>query len=110
MGGPRNAENTICLLDASPVGSPRQNSELADSASRGPSWGSSPLTTWIALSGSSTATWMHPEDQLTPGDVLELVDQRVVAVLRGDPLALEEAEQVRPGRARSPSLAATSVT
>ena len=42
---------------------------------------------------------VHPEDQLAPRDVLELVDEGAVAVLRGDPLALEEAERVRPGRA-----------
>ena len=41
---------------------------------------------------------VHPEDQLPPRDVLELVDQGVVAVLRGDPLALEEAVRMRAGR------------
>ncbi len=38
---------------------------------------------------------VHPEDELAPRDVLQLVDQRAVAVLRGDPLALEEAERMR---------------
>jgi hypothetical protein len=42
---------------------------------------------------------VHPEDELAPGDVLHLVDERVVAVLRRDPLALEEAERMRPGGA-----------
>ena len=51
------AEKIICRLEASPVGSPRQNGELAESASSGASCGNSPLTTLIALSGSSTATW-----------------------------------------------------
>ena len=50
-------EKTICRLDARPVGSPRQKGELAERASSGPSWGRSPLTTLIAFSGSSTATW-----------------------------------------------------
>ena len=35
---------------------------------------------------------VQPEDQLAAGDVLELVDEVPVAVARGDPLALEEAE------------------
>ena len=42
---------------------------------------------------------VEPEDQLAAGDVLHLVDEGAVAVARGDPLALEEAERVRPGRA-----------
>ena len=42
---------------------------------------------------------VHAEDQLASGDVLELVDERAVAVACRDPLALEEAERVRPGRA-----------
>ena len=42
---------------------------------------------------------VHPEDELAPRDVLHLVDESVVAILRGDPLALEEAERVRAGRA-----------
>ena len=47
---------------------------------------------------------VHSEDELAAGDVLQLVDQRVVAVLRSDPLSLEEAERVRSGRADSRSL------
>ena len=39
------------------------------------------------------------EDQLAPGDVLQLVDEVPVAVAGGDPLALEEAERVRARRA-----------
>src|SRR5205807_8591938 len=42
---------------------------------------------------------VHPEDQLAPGDVLELVDEVPVAVARRDPLPLEEAERMRAGRA-----------
>jgi hypothetical protein len=38
---------------------------------------------------------VHPEDQLAPRDVLHLVDQRAVAVSRGDPLSLEQAERMR---------------
>ena len=49
---------------------------------------------------------VHPEDQLAPGDVLHLVDHAAVAVLGGDPLALEEAERVRPGRADAEALLA----
>ena len=49
---------------------------------------------------------VHPEDELAPRDVLHLVDQRAVAVLRRDPLALEEAEGVRPRRADAHALPA----
>ena len=49
---------------------------------------------------------VHAEDQLAPGDVLELVDEGPVAVARGDPLALEEAERVRAGRADAQALLA----
>ena len=49
---------------------------------------------------------VHAEDQLAPGDVLELVDEVPVAVARGDPLALEEAERVRAGRADAQALLA----
>ena len=52
---------------------------------------------------------VHPEDQLAPRDVLELVDERVVAVLGRDALALEEAERVRPGRADAQALAVRDV-
>ncbi len=52
---------------------------------------------------------VHPEDQLAPRDVLELVDERVVAVLRRDPLALEQAERMRPGRADAEALLARDV-
>ena len=41
------------------------------------------------------------EDELAAGDVLELVDEVPVAVARGDPLALEEAERVRARRAHA---------
>ena len=46
----------ICRLDDIPVGSPRQNGDDADSASRPGRCTSSPFTTWTAFSGSSTAT------------------------------------------------------
>jgi hypothetical protein len=49
---------------------------------------------------------VHPEDQLAPRDVLQLVDELAVAVLRGDPLPLEEAERMRPGRAEAAALLA----
>ena len=42
---------------------------------------------------------VHPEDELAPGDVLHLIDERAVAVLRGDPLPLEQAERMRARRA-----------
>ena len=42
---------------------------------------------------------VEPEDQLAPRHVLELIDEVPVAVTRGDPLALEQAERVRAGRA-----------
>jgi hypothetical protein len=38
---------------------------------------------------------MHAEDELASRDVLQLVDELAVAVLRGDALALEEAERMR---------------
>ena len=46
---------------------------------------------------------VHAEDQLAAGDVLQLVDELAVAVARGDPLPLEEAERMRAGRRRSGS-------
>ena len=42
---------------------------------------------------------VHAEDQLATGDVLHLVDELPVAVSRGDPLALEQAERMGSGRA-----------
>ena len=45
------------------------------------------------------------EDELPPRDVLELIDEGPVAVAGGDPLALEEAERVRAGRAEPQALA-----
>ena len=47
---------------------------------------------------------VQAEDQLAPRDVLHLVDEVAVAVARGDALALEEAERMRPGRADAQSL------
>ena len=49
---------------------------------------------------------VHPEDQLPPGDVLELVDEIAVAVARRDPLPLEERERMRSGGADPHSLLA----
>ena len=42
---------------------------------------------------------VHAEDQLAARDVLKLVDERAVAVLRRDALPLEERERMRAGRA-----------
>ena len=65
------------------------------------------MTTWIAFSGSSTAdVHVHPEDELAPRDVLQLVDEVAVAVARRDALALEQAERMRPGRAEAAALRA----
>ena len=47
---------------------------------------------------------VHAEDQLAARDVLQLVDERAVAVLGGDALALEEAERVRSGRGEAAAL------
>ena len=46
-------------VEASPVACPRQNGELADSASSTGTWTRMPLATWMALSASSipTCTW-----------------------------------------------------
>ena len=52
---------------------------------------------------------VHAEDQLAPGDVLELVDQVPVAVARRDPLALEEAERMRSRRADAHPLLASDL-
>ena len=49
---------------------------------------------------------VHAEDQLAARDVLQLVDELAVAVARGDPLALEEAERVRARRAEAAALGA----
>ena len=53
---------------------------------------------------------VQAEDQLAARDVLELVDEVPVAVARGDPLALEEAERVRAGRADAQALLARDST
>src|SRR5262249_44328570 len=42
---------------------------------------------------------VHPEDELPTRDVLQLVDEVAVPVARGDALALEQRERMRPGRA-----------
>ena len=61
-------------------------------------WTSSPFTTVIALSGLvDRRVDVHAEDQLAARDVLQLVDERAVAVLRGDALPLEQAERVGAG-------------
>ena len=52
---------------------------------------------------------VHAEDQLPPRDVLELVDQGVVAVVRRDALALEQAERVRASRADAQPVVAPDV-
>ena len=44
-------------VDARPVSSPRQNGELADSASRIGTCTRIPLATWIAFSASSRPMW-----------------------------------------------------
>ncbi len=44
---------------------------------------------------------VHAEDQLAPRDVLHLVDERAIAVLRRDSLRLEERERMRAGRAHA---------
>ena len=49
---------------------------------------------------------VHAEDQLAPRDVLHLVDELPVAVLGGDPLALEEAERMRAGGGEAAALLA----
>ena len=46
----------LFIFDLSDPRNPRQKGELAESARSGASCWSSPFTTWIALSGSSTAT------------------------------------------------------
>src|SRR5919204_35449 len=47
---------------------------------------------------------VHAEDQLAAGDVLQLVDEVPVPVACGDPLAFEERERVRAGRADAHAL------
>ena len=49
---------------------------------------------------------VHAEDQLAARDVLQLVDERAVAVLGGDALTLEEAEGVRTRRGETAALLA----
>ena len=49
---------------------------------------------------------VHAEDQLAARDVLQLVDELAVAVARRDPLALEEPERMRAGRAEAAALGA----
>ena len=88
------------------MGSPRQNGELAESASSGAELGEQPVDDLDRLLGIVDGdVHVHPEDELAPRDVLHLVDQRPVAVLRRDPLPLEEAERVRARRADPQALA-----
>src|SRR5947199_2231626 len=49
---------------------------------------------------------MHAEDQLAPGDVLQLVDEVSVAVARRDALALEQRKRMRACRADAHALPA----
>src|SRR3954462_5420146 len=46
------------------------------------------------------------EDQFAARDVLHLVDEGAVAIASGDPLALEETERMRSGRADAQALVA----
>src|SRR3954466_10119783 len=46
------------------------------------------------------------EDQVGAGDVLHRVDEGAVAIASGDPLALEETERMRSGRADAQALVA----
>ena len=65
-----------------PSARPRQNGELAESASSGERCGQEPVDDLDRLVGVvDRDVDVHPEDQLAPRDVLELVDERVVAVL-----------------------------
>ena len=52
---------------------------------------------------------VHAEDQLAPGDVLQLVDEGAVPVARGDALSLEERERMRAGRAEAAAFCARDV-
>ena len=69
-----------CRLDAEAGRSPRQNGELAESASSGARCGSSPLTIRIALSGSSTARGCACRRSALAGRLLELIDEGAIAV------------------------------
>src|SRR5215207_3309347 len=88
-----------CRVEASPVGSPRQNGELADRPSRSGRSTSTPLTTLSLVGVVDRDMHMEAEDQLPAGDVLHLVDQRAIAVAGGDPLTFEQAERMGAGRA-----------
>src|SRR6478735_1953998 len=79
-------------VDASPVASPRQNGELADSAS---STGSS------ASRLGHGHVHVHAEHELAARHVLELLDEPAVAVARRDALILGARERVRPGAGES---------
>ena len=53
---------------------------------------------------------VHAEDQLAARDVLKLVDELAVAVARGDPLPLEEAEWMRARTAEPAALRARDLS
>ena len=77
-GGPErgNAANTIWRIDARPVGSPRQNGELAESASsvgRCDEQAVHDLDRLLRIVDGDVD--VHAEDQLAARDVLELVDE-----------------------------------
>ncbi len=88
-----------------PVGSPRQNGELAESATSSGKWAIRPFCDLNRLLGVVDGDVdVHPEDELAPRDVLHLVDERAVAIFRRDPLALEERERMCARRADAQAL------
>ena len=82
------------------MSSPRQNGELADSASSSPACTRIPLATWMALSASSMPDVdVQAEDDLLARDEAQRLDQVAVARAGGDALVLPQRERVRAGRA-----------
>ena len=75
-----NARKIGIRVEARPVASPRQNGELADSASSTGTCTRIPLATWIALSASSMPdVHVQAEDDLLARDEAQRLDQVAVA-------------------------------
>ena len=98
--------------ERSPVGSPRQNGELAESATSSGRCAISPfdhLDRLLRVVDGDVD--VHPEDQLAPRDVLHLVDERAIAILGGDPLRSKSENGCVPAEpTRRPFSRATSLT
>ena len=86
---------TLCRVERSPLGRPRQKGELAESAISSGICRRRTRTTLIAVSGSGRADVdVQPEDQLAAGRVLHLLDDPAIARPVGENLILVASERM----------------